>query len=149
YRMVLGKYYRLLNCGFRLPVSAGTAAGVKPNPAGHNRVYVRLEEPLTYARYMAAFAAGRSFATNGPMLFLRVNAVEPGGTVQLSPGRTRVRAEVTVMAHQPLTRLNLVHNGRTITQVALADAVPLGEAWMWSGELTLDDHSGWLAAHVE
>jgi hypothetical protein len=33
-------YYHALNCGLRLPPSAGSASGVLPNPVGYNRVYV-------------------------------------------------------------------------------------------------------------
>ena len=63
-------YYRFLNCGFRLPVSAGSASGVKASPLGYNRVYVKVQGPFSYERWFAALKAGRSFATNGPMLFL-------------------------------------------------------------------------------
>ena len=31
-------YYALLNCGLRIPPSAGSASGVLPNPVGYNRV---------------------------------------------------------------------------------------------------------------
>ena len=44
-------YYRFLNCGFRIPPSAGSASGVLPNPVGYNRVYVRLDEPFSYASW--------------------------------------------------------------------------------------------------
>jgi hypothetical protein len=41
-------YYHLLNCGVRLPPSAGSASGVLPNPVGYNRVYVHVGPELTY-----------------------------------------------------------------------------------------------------
>jgi hypothetical protein len=44
-------YYHLLNCGLRLPPSAGSASGVLPNPVGYNRVYVRVEGDLTYKKW--------------------------------------------------------------------------------------------------
>ncbi len=47
-------YYALLNCGFRLRPTAGTAAGVHPVPAGYGRVYVHDLEGLDYARWMTA-----------------------------------------------------------------------------------------------
>jgi len=148
YRLVLGKYYRLLNCGFRLPVSAGSAAGVKPNPVGGNRVYVRPGGPLTYAAFMDAFKGGRSFVTNGPMIFFSVAGVEPGGSLALAPGANRVEVEVTVISQLPLRRINLVHNGRPICVLDLREVAP-GREWTWRGTVELDDHSGWLAAHVE
>jgi hypothetical protein len=148
YRMVLEKYYKLLNCGFRLPASAGTASGVKPNPTGFNRAYVQLEGQLSYAAFMAGFKEGRSFVTNGPMVFFEVQGVGPGGTLKLAPGSTRVNATVTVLANQPLIRLNLVHNGRRIEAIDLSHVTP-GRTWTWTESLELDDHSGWVAAHVE
>ena len=36
-------YYALLNCGFRLQPTAGTASGVHPVPLGHSRVYVHVD----------------------------------------------------------------------------------------------------------
>src|SRR5262249_15553543 len=33
-------YYHILNCGLRIPPSAGSASGVLPNPVGYNRAYV-------------------------------------------------------------------------------------------------------------
>ena len=41
-------YYRLLNCGIRIPPSAGSGSGVLDNPLGYNRVYVHCGEQLTY-----------------------------------------------------------------------------------------------------
>ena len=41
-------YYRLLNCGLRIPPSAGSASGVLANPVGYNRAYVHLDGPFSY-----------------------------------------------------------------------------------------------------
>ena len=43
-------YYALLDCGFRLRPTAGTASGVHPVPLGFGRVYVRLDGGLDAAR---------------------------------------------------------------------------------------------------
>src|SRR5262249_12161775 len=44
-------YYHILNCGVRLPPSAGSASGVLPNPVGYNRVYVYLGKSLFYEKW--------------------------------------------------------------------------------------------------
>ena len=36
-------YYALLDCGFRIRPTAGTASGVHPVPLGFGRVYVHLD----------------------------------------------------------------------------------------------------------
>jgi len=136
-------YYRLLNCGFRLPVSAGSASGVKAAPLGYNRVYVRLQEAFDYRNWFRALKAGRSFATNGPMLFLRVNEEEPGGILHLGnsqPERLKIRAEASSAGD--LDRLEVLFKGRVIKTVNTLDA---------SGRLVADLESeitetGWVVA---
>lgn len=111
-------YYRFLNCGFKLPVSAGTASGVKAVPLGYDRVYVKLPEGFSYQGWFRALKAGRSFATNGPMLFLTVNGHEPGDSIVLpattekSPGRLKVHAEVIALGD--LDRLEIIWKGRVV-----------------------------------
>ncbi len=66
-------WYQLLNLGFRIPAAGGTDAMANyaslRGPVGMNRVYARVPEgEWTPATWMAALKAGRSFATNGPLL---------------------------------------------------------------------------------
>ena len=108
-------YYRFLNCGFRLPVSAGSAAGVKAAPLGYNRVYVKLDGPFEYERWFRALKSGRSMATNGPMLFLTVDGKEPGDVLKLpSDGRRRVKVHAEVSSQTPMDRLEIIFKGKTV-----------------------------------
>ena len=66
-------WYRLLNCGFRLPTAAGTDAmenyASLRGPLGTNRVYVSVPKgPLTIAPWLEGIKKGRTFATNGPLI---------------------------------------------------------------------------------
>ncbi len=106
-------YYHFLNCGFRLPVSAGSASGVKEAPLGYNRVYVHLKEPFSYAAWFRALKAGRSFATNGPFLFLIVAGLEPGATIKTRPGK-KLRVRVEAKSLRALDRLEVIYRGRVI-----------------------------------
>lgn len=111
-------YYRFLNLGFRLPVSAGSASGVKAAPPGHNRVYAHLDESFNYDNWFKALKAGRSFATNGPVLFLAVDDAEPGAELKLKDPNTskcRIRAESRSL--RPLDRLEVVFKGEVIKTV--------------------------------
>jgi hypothetical protein len=111
-------YYRFLNCGFRLPVSAGSASGVKAAPLGYNRAYVRTDGGFSYDSWFRALKAGRSFATNGPMLFLTVDGKGPGDVLQFqSTGRRRVRIHAEVSSQRPIDRLELVFKGRTVRTI--------------------------------
>jgi acetyl esterase/lipase len=134
-------YYRFLNCGFRIPVSAGSASGVKASPLGYNRVYVRLDGTFSYAHWFRALKAGRSFGTNGPMLFLKVNGEEVGGSVKLSaPSRLKIHAEASSAGS--LDRMEILFKGRVVQTLTTLDA---------QGRLVADlesavSESGWVAA---
>ncbi|MBI3665256.1 MAG: carboxypeptidase regulatory-like domain-containing protein, partial [Acidobacteria bacterium] len=70
-------YYSFLQCGFRIPVSAGSASGVMPVWPGFERVYVHLSGPFSYTRWFQDLKAGRSIATNGPLLEVYVEGQPP------------------------------------------------------------------------
>jgi hypothetical protein len=140
-------YYRFLNCGFKLPVSAGSASGVLPNPLGYNRVYVKIQGKFGYREWFQALKAGRSFVTNGPMLFVTVRGHGPGDTIKIQRvggkvAHVRVRAEAT--SAQELDRLEIVWKGKVVKTVA---------AKKGSFKLKTDfefhpKESGWFAARV-
>jgi hypothetical protein len=71
-------YYHVLNCGLRVPPSAGSASGVLPNPVGYNRAYVKIEGELTYEKWFEGLRAGQSFVTNGPLLRVAADGKWPG-----------------------------------------------------------------------
>jgi hypothetical protein len=141
-------YYKFLNCGFKLPVSAGTASGVKPVPLGYDRVYVKLPGAFGYDEWFRALKAGRSFATNGPMLFLTVNGNEPGNSVNFPTtrerpaGRLKVHAEATSFGD--LERLEMIWKGQVVKTVKASSTTQ---------HLSLDfemdaQSSGWFAARA-
>jgi hypothetical protein len=100
----LGLYYRYLNLGFRLPASAGSASGVLPNPVGYNRIYVKLDEPFTVETWYRNLRHGRTFVTNGPMLFFDAGD---------APGQ-QVRMVVDARSREPLDRIEIVANGEIV-----------------------------------
>jgi len=141
-------YYKFLNCGFKLPVSAGTASGVKPVPLGYDRVYVKLSRAFSYQEWFRTLKAGRSFATNGPMLFLTVNGNEPGNSVvfpaprEKTAGRLMVHAEVTSLGD--LERLQIIWKGKVVKTVEAS-----GKTQHLSLDLEVDaQSSGWFAARA-
>ena len=109
-------WYRLLNCGFRVAISAGTDAFtnvVDHYIAGGGRVYVRTGAKFDYAAWLDGYRQGRSFASNGPAVTLDVNGKLPGDELQLaSPGEVAVQA--SVLTQTPLDRVELIVNGRVV-----------------------------------
>jgi len=103
----LGLYDRYLNLGFRLAPTAGTGSGVMPSPTGYNRVYAQVKEPFTVEKWFSAIRDGRSFVTNGPVLFFK--ATREGG---------RVKTRVEALAREPIDRIEIVANGRVLKRFA-------------------------------
>ena len=141
-------WHRLLNCGFRLPASAGTDCflnRVASRLPGSDRAYVRVEGEFGYAKWVEGLRAGRSFVTNGPMVEMIVNgAHRPGATVQLAaPGKVKVAAKA--WAQFPLKTAEVIHDGKAVATKALADGGPW-EA-VWEAEVPFE-RSGWLAVRA-
>ena len=107
-------WYRLLNCGFRVAISAGTDAFtnvVDHYIAGGGRVYVQTGPKFDYAAWLKGFREGRSFASNGPVIDLKVNEKAPGDEIQLdAPAEVTVQA--TVRTQTPLDSVEFIVNGR-------------------------------------
>jgi TolB protein len=121
-------WYRLLNCGFRLPAAGGTDAF--PNfaslrgPVGLARTYAK-SGALDQRRWLAAIKAGQTFVTNGPLLGFTVNDREAGSDVRLPfTGNHRVRARVTLRSNMPVDSLAIIGNGKVIASFPFARRRP-------------------------
>lgn len=115
-------YYALLNCGFRLRPSAGTASGVHPVPLGFGRVYVHCPDGFSHEAWVRGLSEGRSFVTTGPMLLAKVNGQQPGHVFALK-GRPGHSFSVTGLAfsERPLTGMEVIVNGEVAAQVRPAN----------------------------
>lgn len=109
-------YYALLNCGFRLQPSAGSAWGVHPVPLGFSRVYVQLDEPFSFDAWMRGLGAGCSFVTTGPMLFGTVDSKSPGHVFDETSAITSREASCRVVSEHPLEKVELIANGRVLVR---------------------------------
>ncbi|MAT69418.1 MAG: hypothetical protein CMJ58_07815 [Planctomycetaceae bacterium] len=143
----LKTYYALVNSGFRLRVSAGTASGVHPVPLGFNRVYVRLPEGFNYDAWVAALDAGRSFVTNGPMLEATFNGRDPGATFHCGGDeRPVVRVHALASSVHPLERIEIVVNGRVRREIRPDNvALPSGGYQSEIDVQVSDEKSFWVA----
>ncbi|MFN8257572.1 MAG: CehA/McbA family metallohydrolase [Bacteroidales bacterium] len=113
-------YYKLLNCGFRLGLAAGTDYPCnEAEPFGTLLTYVQVKEPFTYRKWVEGIRDGKTvIARNGHEEFidLKVNGQTPGADIQFkNKGTTTV--EVTWTSIKPLTgSLELVCNGEVIAK---------------------------------
>jgi hypothetical protein len=111
-------YYRLLNCGLRIPPSAGSASGVLGNPVGYNRVYVHLEGPFSFGSWWRSLGAGRSFVTNGPILLVHANGQDPGHIFRApAGGRVTLTLEVEVGGNDALEVVEVIRDGEVVERL--------------------------------
>jgi hypothetical protein len=118
----LRNYYTLLNCGFRLRPTAGTASGVHPVPLGFGRVYVHLGKKFRYDAWVNGLNAGRSFVTTGPMLLAELDGKHPGEVFRPSGGGPhRFRLTGRALSAVPLARIEVVVNGEVARRIKPAN----------------------------
>ena len=143
YEGTLVLWHRLLNCGFRLPASAGTDCflnRVTSRLPGADRVYVKFDGPLDYGKWIDGLRAGRSFVTNGPMLEFSLGNHQLGDTINLDRPKEMI-ASVKAESHFPMSRVEVIYNGKVVATVPLNDAKQKA-----STEIPIKiERSGWLA----
>ena len=140
-------WYQLLNCGFRSPISAGTDSFLDTPYhliPGAGRVYVKVGPQLSYDTWIEAYLAGRSFATNGPLLRFRVNGKEAGEEIHWDSGKLQLTIEAEARSHVPMERVDLIVNGQV---AASQEAQDQGSLLRMNRRIEIED-SAWVAVRV-
>ncbi len=135
-------WYRLLLCGFRVPLVGGSGKANNRVSVGNVRTYARLRpgEEFSYANWIEAVRAGRTFVTSGPLLSFMVNGQEPGAAVAITPEQRTVHVRAEARANAPFDHLEVIANGEGIahakasgnpaTAVLEEDLVLPGPGWL-------------------
>jgi TolB protein len=116
-------WYKLLNCGFRLPTAAGTDfmgnyASLR-GPVGLNRVYAEVKPgPLNIEPWLASIKAGQTFATNGPLLRFSLSGQGIGGEVRLEK-KQEVHFSAELHSMVPVDHFQIVCNGKVARELAM------------------------------
>src|SRR5256886_12680865 len=117
-----GIWYRLLNCGFRIPAGAGTDAF--PNfaslggPPGLVRVFVGTGPALHRRSWMAGLKAGRTFVTSAPLLEFTLGGREIGDEIRM-PAGGRLTARVGLRSSVPIDHVEVIGNGSVVATIPL------------------------------
>jgi hypothetical protein len=138
-------WYRLLNCGFRLAISAGTDAFTNVADhytAGGGRVYVHAGQPLDYVQWIRNYKRGRSFASNGPSILFTLDGREPGDEIRVAAGR-KFRLKAVVETQIPLDRVEVIVNGK-----ALVSRPAAGQKRVALDEAIALERSSWVAVRA-
>lgn len=138
-------YFHLLECGLRIPPSAGSGSGDTPNPVGYNRVYVHLDDQFSEEAWFAGLRAGRAVITNGPMIRPTVEGEPPGHVFQADAGQqVELEVGVNLATREKIDYFEIVQNGRVTHSVRLDDFKKAG------GRLpkVVFNESGWFVLRV-
>ena len=130
----LSVWYDILNCGFKIPATAGPDWVIKDSP----RVYVNLEgKDFTLDNWRKGLQAGKSFITHGPMLFFKVEGEYPGSTLTVREGPVEFQVEAEALTPNGNIPVEIIHNGEVILKNTEV-----------STKITFKD-SGWIAVRCE
>ena len=142
-------WYGLLNCGLRVAAAGGTDAMANyaslRGPVGINRTYALVPEAAPdpaerQQQWLAALRAGRTMATNGPLLGLTVDGRHPGDELTLEPGGSVVSYAGMFRSIVPVDHLELVWNG-AVVESFFPDGD--GNSMDFAGRFEITE-SGWL-----
>ncbi len=143
----LPRLYDLWNAGLRIGLVGGSGKDSNRVPLGKVRTFAELGpgETLSFANWIEAVRAGRTYATTGPLLTLTVGPAGPGEAAELlEPGRLPIVAQAE--SRTAFERLELVANGEVV-----ASAAPREKDGRWLAFLGFEHEpsaSGWVAARV-
>ncbi len=137
------EYYRLLNMGFKVGVTASTDFYVDQarGTPGHNRTYVR-SESLDFSSICEGYRLGRTYATNGPLIDFRLGNHQVGDEVRI-PGEEELPVQIKSFSRMGLDRAKVILNGRTI------DVMEAEGDWIREKISVPIEKSSWVAIHVQ
>ncbi len=138
-------YFRLLECGLRIPPAASSGAGITSNPVGYNRAYVHCGQDFSVDSWWDGLRKGKVVLTNGPLLRPRANGQLPGHVFQVQSGQMLdLEVEAQLGTREKIDYFEIIKNGRPEVQVRLED-------WVANrGRLpaVTFDASGWMMVRV-
>jgi hypothetical protein len=144
----INAYYKLLNCGFRLGLAAGTDYPCNAyEPLGALLTYVKVKDKLTYRKWIEGIKKGNTVVSrNGHNEFIELtinNKFVPGNNIKLTQ-KTKLSMAVKWTAIKEFTgTVELISNGKIIASKNAT--VKPGEPI----QLTLSkefNKSGWVCA---
>ena len=113
-------WYKLLNCGFRIPAGAGTDAMANyaslRGPVGLNRVYVKEQLPLNSEKFLDDVAHGKSFVTNSPLLGFTVAGKTAGDSIIIESKAQTLTYMASLRSQVPIDHLEVIWNGTVVAE---------------------------------
>lgn len=147
-------WYALLNCGLRIPPSAGADACVAnyvKKPPGGYRVYVQETpgEDHDHAAWVRGLRGGRSFVSNYPLVpSFSVDGVPAGGILSLPGPVVDVAVHFRIESALDLRSVRVVRNGAIAAFITIPPAAPDPVVVDTTLQLHLTE-SAWIAVRVD
>ncbi len=109
-------WYKFLNTGATLPVTAGTDKMRNIQVVGSVRTYVHLEDTkLSYNSWVDGIKKGKTFVTTGPMINLTVDGHVIGSKLQRKKGE-EILIKARVRSSKPVREIELISGGKVIAK---------------------------------
>ncbi len=140
----LADYYQLARAGLIVPLVGASGKDSNGITLGSMRTYAHLGDgvPFSFAAWIEAVRAGRTYVSNGPLLDVTVNGRRPGARIEWHAGDGSLYLHATARSNVPFDRLEVVWNGDVIaTESASME-------WPHAATMQIEipaDRSGWLA----
>lgn len=138
-------YYRMLNCGARLPLLGGTDKMSAARPVGSvARTYAQVND-WSHDGFMDALRDGNSFVTNGPLLDLSVNDRPIGSDIRFDgSGPFSVTVKAECFTQRPISYIQIIQDGEVVHELREEE---LPKQNRITRELSFE-RSGWIALRV-
>ena len=139
----LEAWYRFLHAGFPIPLVGGSGKTSNAHLLGGIRTYVRLHanQSYSYPPWIEAMRAGRTFATNGPLLSFSVNGCDAGAVLDVPAGTKTVHVSARARSQVRFDRLEIIADGEVIANTraigepavaAIEEDFPLQSSGWWA-----------------
>lgn len=145
HRSTAAVWYRLLNLGFHLPAGAGTdatadyAAPIRGH-VGMDRVYVHVSErSRTVDSWKDNLKAGRTFATNGPLIEFTLGGRPVGDELKFDGAQAAVPFTAKLRSIVPVDHFEVICSGKVVQTLELPGGRDSADA---AGSLPMKE-SGW------
>jgi hypothetical protein len=117
---------RLLNAGIKATLVGASGKQSNGRALGVMRTYAHLQanEPLTYGVWIEAVRAGRTFATNGPLVSLAVNGAEPSTNNLRADADETLSIQAEARSWVPFDRLVICVNGLAVESAGPSSGPP-------------------------
>ena len=139
------EWYRLLNCGYRVPAVGGTDKMSAGMPVGGVRTYAYIgEHDLSYDSWSDAVRSGRTYTTSGPLMNFAIEGLHPGDELNLPESGGNVNVIASASCAAPINKLQIVFNGQVIAE----ESSVKGEKLLVINQQVNITGSGWIAARA-